>query len=54
LTLNEETINNNIENIQKAIWKIQEYLNDNHPVQASRALQRIQIYLGNIKETYNG
>ena len=43
----------NIDNIQNAIFKIKDYLNENHPVQASRALERIQIYLDKMKEDNN-
>ncbi len=40
----------NIDNIQRTIFDVQQYLNENHPVQASRAVERIQIYLDKILE----
>lgn len=43
----------NIDNIQKAIFDMQNYLNLNQPVRASRVLERIQIYLDKIKEKAN-
>ncbi len=44
----------NIDNIQQAIFKVKDYLNVNQPVRASRALERIQIYLDHMKEKGNG
>ena len=44
----------NLDNIQQAILKCNDYLNDNQPVRASRALKRIQIYLDKMRENeYN-
>ncbi len=40
----------NIDNIQNAIFDLKNYLNDNHPVRASRVVERIQIYLDKMKE----
>jgi len=40
----------NIDNLQGAIFELNNFLNVNEPVRASRVLERIQIYLDKMKE----
>jgi len=43
----------NIDNIQKAIFELNDFLNVNEPVRASRVLKRIQIHLDHMKKKAN-
>lgn len=48
--MNKDELYTELDYIRNALYSIHEYLNDNKPVQASRALQRAQIPLGRIYE----